>query len=95
MSEQLELFKVLNQNQQNGVEQYVKSENQRVVDRVSRIKKMIDLLEEAGFEAGINFERKVKIGTSTHERTFGCGDNRFTAEVTVNTVSGGVYLIHK
>ena len=93
--EQLELFKVLNQNQQNGVEQYVKSENQRVVDRVSRIKKIIDLLEEAGFEAGVNFERKVKIGTSTHERTFGWGDDKFKADITVNTVDGGLYLIHK
>ena len=93
--EQLELFKVLNQNQQNGVEQYVKSENQRVVDRVSRIKKIIDLLEEAGFEAGVNFERKVKIGTSTHERTFGWGDDKFKADITVNTVDGSVALIHK
>ena len=93
--EQLELFKVLNQNQQNGVEQYVKSENQRVVDRVSRIKKIIDLLENAGFEEDINFERKVEIGTSTHERTFGWGDDKFKADITVNTVDGGLYLIHK
>ena len=39
MLEQLELFKVLSQEQQKGVEEYVKSENQRVVDRVSRMKK--------------------------------------------------------
>jgi len=95
MIEQLELFKVLNTEQQTEVNSFVERQNQQVVNRVASIKKMIDLLTDAGFEEGVNFERNFEIGESTNERSFGWGDNKFNAEVTVNTVSGGVYLIHK
>ncbi len=95
MIEQLELFKVLSQEQQNEVDRFVERQNQHVIDRVASIKKMIDLLTDAGFEEGVNFDRSVKTGVETTERSFGWGDNRFTHEVTFNTVSGGVYLIHK
>jgi hypothetical protein len=95
MLEQLELFQVLNQEQLNEVDRFVERTNQQIVDRVASIKKMIDLLETGGFVEDVNFNRNFEIGTSTHERSFGYGDNSFKAEVTVNTVSGGVYLIHK
>ena len=95
MIEQLELFKVLNTEQQSDVNSFVERQNQYVVDRVASIKKMIDMLTDAGFEEGVNFKRNFKIGVSTSEKSFGYGDNRFDAEVTVNTVSGGVYLVHK
>ena len=95
MIEQLELFKVLNTEQQTEVNSFVERQNQQVVDRVASIKKMMDLLTDAGFEEGVNFERNFEIGESTHDRSFGWGDNKFNAEVTVNTVSGGVYLMHK
>ena len=95
MLEQLELFQVLNQEQQTEVNSFVERTNKQAVDRVASIKKMIDLLETGGFVEGIDFKRNFEIGESTHERTFGWGDNKFDAEVTVNTVSGGVYLIHK
>ena len=95
MLEQLELFQVLNQEQLNEVDRFVERTNQQIVDRVASIKKMIDLLEEGGFVEDVNFKRDFEIGESTHERSFGYGDDRFKAEVTVNTVSGGVYLIHK
>ena len=95
MLEQLELFQVLNQEQQTEVNDYVVKENQRVVNRVASIKRTIDLLETGGFVEDVDFERNFEIGESTHERTFGWGDNKFNAEVTVNTVSGGVYLMHK
>ena len=95
MIEQLELFKVLNTEQQTEVNSFVERQNQQVVDRVASIKKMIDLLETGGFVEDVDFKRNFKIGESTHERTFGWGDNKFDAEVTVNTVSGGVALIHK
>ena len=90
MIEQLELFKVLNTEQQTEVNSFVERQNQQVVDRVASIKKMMDLLTDAGFEEGVNFERNFEIGESTHDRSFGWGDNKFNAEVTVNTVSGGV-----
>ena len=95
MIEQLELFKVLNTEQQTEVNSFVERQNKQVVDRVASIKKMIDMLTDAGFEEGVNFKRNFKIGKSTSEKSFGYGDNRFDAEVTVNTVSGGVYLMHK
>ena len=95
MIEQLELFKVLNTEQQTEVNSFVERTNKQAVDRVASIKKMIDLLETGGFVEGVDFKRNFEIGESTHERTFGWGDNKFDAEVTVNTVSGGVYLIHK
>lgn len=95
MIEQLELFKVLSQEQQNEVDRFVERQNQQVVDRVASIKKMIDLLTDAGFKEDVNFKRNFEIGVSTSERSFGWGDNKFNAEVTVNTISGGVYLIHK
>ena len=95
MLDQLELFQILNTEQQTEVNSFVERTNKQVVDRVASIKKMIDLLETGGFVEGVDFKRNFEIGESTHERTFGWGDNKFDAEVTVNTVSGGVALIHK
>jgi len=94
MSEQLELFQVLNNEQQKEVDNYIIRENQRVVDRVEDLKKIIDLLEEGGFEEDVNFKRDFEIGTETFERKFGW-DKYFKADVTVNNIKGGVYLIHK
>ena len=95
MLEQLELFQLLNQEQQTEVNSFVERTNKQAVDRVASIKKMIDLLETGGFVEDVDFKRNFEIGESTHERTFGWGDNKFNAEVTVNTVSGGIALIHK
>ena len=95
MLEQLELFQVLNQEQQTEVNDYVVRENQRIVNRVASIKRIIDLLETGGFVEDIDFERNFQIGESTHERTFGWGADKFKAEVTVNTTNGGIRLIHK
>jgi hypothetical protein len=95
MLEQLELFQVLNQEQQTEVNDYVVRENQRIVNRVASIKRIIDLLETGGFVEDMDFERDFEIGESTHERTFGWGDDKFKAEITVNTTAGGIRLIHK
>ena len=95
MLEQLELFQVLNQEQQTEVNDYVVRENQSIVNRVASIKRIIDLLETGGFVEDIDFERDFQIGESTHERTFGWGADKFKAEVTVNTTAGGIRLIHK
>ena len=95
MLEQLELFQVLNQEQQTEVNNYVVRENQSIVNRVASIKRIIDLLETGGFVEDIDFERDFQIGESTHERTFGWGADKFKAEVTVNTTNGGIRLIHK
>tara|TARA_B110000881_G_C18344682_1_gene398358 strand:- start:63 stop:257 length:195 start_codon:yes stop_codon:yes gene_type:complete len=49
MLDQLELFQVLNTEQQTEVNSFVERTNKQVVDRVASIKKMIDLLETGGF----------------------------------------------
>jgi hypothetical protein len=95
MLDQLELFQILNTEQQTEVNSFVERTNKQVVDRVASIKKMIDLLETGGFVEGVDFRRNFEIGESTFKREFGWGDNKFNAEITVNTVSGGVVLIHK
>ena len=95
MLEQLELFQVLNQEQQTEVNNYVVRENQSIVNRIASIKRIIDLLETGGFVEDIDFERDFQIGESIHERTFGWGADKFKAEITVNTTAGGIRLIHK
>ena len=55
MIEQLELFQVLNQEQQTSVNSFVERQNKHVVDRIESIEKMVDMLKEAGFKQGENF----------------------------------------
>ena len=95
MLDQLELFQILNQEQQTEVNDYIVNENKRVVSRVASIKRTIDLLEMGGFVEDVDFKRNFEIGESTHERTFGWGADKFKAEITVNTTMGSVALIHK
>ena len=95
MSDQLELFQLLNKEQQQEVNSFVERTNKQVVDRVASIKRMTELLEKGGFVEDLDFKRNFEIGESTFEREFGWGDSKFNAEVTVNTVNGSVSLIHK
>ena len=95
MLDQLELFQILNHDQQTEVNDYIVNENKRVVSRVASIKRTIDLLEMGGFVEDVDFKRNFEIGESTHERTFGWGADKFKAEITVNTTMGSVALIHK
>ena len=95
MLDQLELFQILNHDQQTEVNDYIVNENKRVVSRVASIKRTIDLLEMGGFVEDVDFKRNFEIGESTHERTFGWGADKFKAEITVNTTVGGIRLIHK
>ena len=92
MLEQLELFQVLNQEQQTEVNSFVERQNQHVVDRIESMEKTVDMLKEAGFKQGENFSCSYTVDKETSERSFGWGDNKFTAEVTFNTISGCVYL---
>ena len=95
MLEQLELFQVLNQEQQNEVNRFVERQNHYVADRMESIKKTVEMLKEAGFKQGENFSSTYAVDKETSERSFGYGDNHFKTEVTFNTISGGVYLKHK
>ena len=95
MLEQLELFQVLNQEQQTEVNSFVERQNQHVVDRIESMEKTVDMLKEAGFKQGENFSCSYTVDKETSERSFGWGDNKFTSEVTFNTISGCVYLKHK
>jgi hypothetical protein len=95
MLDQLELFQVLNQEQQNEVDRFVERQNKHVTDRIESMEKTVDMLKEAGFKQGENFSCSYTVDKQTSERSFGYGDNKFTAEVTFNTISGCVYLKHK
>jgi len=95
MLEQLELFQVLNDEQQNEVNSFVERQNKYVVDRIESMKKTVEMLKEAGFKQGENFSCTYTVDKETSERSFGYGDNSFKAEVTFNTISGCVYLKHK
>ncbi len=95
MLEQLELFQVLNQEQQTEVNSFVERQNKYVVDRIESMKKTVEMLKEAGFKQGENFSCTYAVDKETSERSFGYGDNSFKAEVTFNTISGCVYLKHK
>jgi len=95
MLEQLELFQLLNQEQQTEVNSFVERQNQHVMDRIESMEKTVDMLKEAGFKQGENFSCSYTVDKETSERSFGWGDNKFTAEVTFNTISGSVYLKHK
>jgi len=95
MLEQLELFQVLNDEQQNEVNSFVERMNKHVTDRIESMKKTVDMLKEAGFKQGENFSCTYAVDKETSKRSFGYGDNSFKAEVTFNTISGCVYLKHK
>jgi len=95
MIEQLELFQVLNDEQQNEVNSFVERMNKHVTDRIESMKKTVDMLKEAGFKQGENFSCTYAVDKETSERLFGYGDNHFKTEVTFNTISGGAYLKHK
>ena len=95
MSEQLELFQVLSSEQKQEVNEYVIRENARVVQRVKQLKRMIDLLIDADFVEDVEFKRNFEIGEETFERTFGWATDKYKHDVTVNTISGTVSLIHK
>jgi len=95
MLEQLELFQVLNDEQQNEVNRFVERQQHYVTDRIESMKKTVEMLKEAGFKQGENFSCTYAVDKETSERLFGYGDNHFKTEVTFNTISGGVYLKHK
>ena len=95
MLEQLELFQVLNDEQQNEVNRFVERQQHYVTDRIESMKKTVEMLKEAGFKQGENFSCTYAVDKETSERSFGYGDNSFKAEVTFDTISGCVYLKHK
>ena len=95
MLEQLELFQVLNDEQQNEVNRFVERQQHYVTDRIESMKKTVEMLKEAGFKQGENFSCTYAVDKETSERSFGYGDNSFKTEVTFNTISGCVYLKHK
>jgi len=93
MLDQLELFQILSVEQQEDVNNYIERENKRVADRKASIGIMVELLKEAGFND--QYRLSYKSGNATVNREFGYGDSSFNAEITVNTINGGVKLIHK
>ena len=91
---QLQLdFGVLTAVQQETVDRFVKSQNTHVNVLKSEKGKLQSLLIQGGFQEGVDFINDVSIERVTETRTFGYGDDKFTAEVTYDRVVGDVKII--
>ncbi len=93
---QLDLFNglVLNTEQQEEVNDFIKRQAERAVDSQNNVSRIITLLEEAGFVQGRDYDSNFEIHEVTKEKTFGYSYNNtnYEHEVTYMNAVGGVYL---
>ena len=97
MSNQLDLFHgvVLTTEQQEQVDNFIKSQEKRAVERQEEMNRTMLLLDEAGFVMGVDYACNFEIEEVTGEREFGYSYNNtnFEYEVTYINSWGCVYLI--
>ena len=93
---QLDLFNglVLNTEQQEEVNDFIKRQAERAVDSQNNVSRIITLLEEAGFVQGRDYDSNFEIHEVTREVDFGYSYNstNYEYEVTYMNAVGGVYL---
>ena len=93
---QLELdFGMLTVEQQERVDRFVKSQADHAVKTEARVKHEMQVLRDAGFRPGIDFVNTFTSELVTEDYGFGYGDTAFTANITYQNYSGGVFLIAK
>jgi len=93
--QQLEMeLEVLTVEQEKMVQDYIERSARDIKIQIARAEREVKFLLENGFHLGYHFENTFKTETVTRNVNLGWGDNRFETEVTVDTWSGGVYLIH-
>jgi len=93
--QQLEMeLEVLTVEQEKMVQDYIERSARDTQKQIARAEREVKFLLENGFHLGYHFENTFKTETVTRNVNLGWGDNRFETEVTVDTWSGGVYLIH-
>jgi hypothetical protein len=91
---QLDLFAgiVLTTEQQNQVDRYIDNVNKSANFQRNKVQRIEQLLIEAGFKKGINFENTFKSSLETSTVGIGWGNNQFETEVTAEFHSGDVSL---
>ena len=91
---QLDLFAgiVLTAEQQSQVDRNVDNINQGTNWQKNKVQQIEQLLVEAGFKKGIDFENTFKSSLETRNIKIGWGNNQFETEVTAEFHSGDVVL---
>ena len=93
--QQLEMeLEVLTVEQEKTVQEYIERSARDTQNQIVRAEREVKFLLENGFHLGYHFENTLKTETVTRNIKLGWGDNRFETEVTVDTWSGGVYLMY-
>jgi len=93
--QQLEMeLEVLTVEQEKMVQDYIERSARDTQNQIVRAEREVKFLLENGFHLGYHFENTLKTETVTRNIKLGWGDNRFETEVTVDTWSGGVYLMY-
>lgn len=93
--QQLEMeLEVLTVEQEKMVQDYIERSARDTQNQIVRAEREVKFLLENGFHLGYHFENTFKSETVTRNVNLGWGDNRFETEVTVDTWSGGVYLLY-
>jgi hypothetical protein len=93
--QQLEMeLEVLTVEQEKTVQEYIERSTRDTQNQIARAEREVKFLLENGFHLGYHFENTFKPETVTRNVNLGWGDNRFETEVTVDTWSGGVYLLY-
>jgi hypothetical protein len=88
---ELEMFTV---EQEKMVQEYIERSKRDTQNQIARAERDIKFLLENGFHLGYHFENTLKTETVTRDVRLGYGDERFETEITVDTWSGGVYLLY-
>ena len=88
---ELEMFTV---EQEKMVQEYIERSKRDTQNQIARAERDVKFLLENGFHLGYHFENTLKTETVTRDVRLGYGDERFETEITVDTWSGGVYLLY-
>jgi tRNA G46 methylase TrmB len=91
---QLDLFAgiVLTTEQQSQVDRYIDNVNKSANFQRNKVQQLEQLLVEAGFKKGIDFENTFKSSLETRNIKIGYGSGQFETEVTTEFHSGDVVL---
>jgi hypothetical protein len=91
---QLDLFAgiVLTTEQQSQVDRYIDNVNKSANFQRNKVQQLEQLLVEAGFKKGIDFENTFKSSLETRNIKIGYGSGQFETEVTAEFHSGDVVL---
>ena len=93
--QQLEMeLEVLTVEQEKMVQEYIERSERDTQLQIIRAERDEKFLLENGFHLGYHFENTLKTETVTRDVRLGYGDERFETEITVDTWSGGVYLLY-